>query len=185
MQAQHNTTLDDSQGNEVQYMTVAFPTSEGTDLLLTIGQIVGGPVGYMIQSFFSMAESGEDMEVDFDLSQLPEIVERIPRLLVEKGGSKLIQKILAKTKRCNGEGNWQALKEQRHFDSIYASNYLEMFKALLWVLEVNFAPFSTDGTPSWKGLWSRLNSIIPITPTENLTPKSVRESLRTAASGSK
>lgn len=185
MQAQHNTTLMDSQGNDIEYMTVAFPTSEGTDLLLTIGQIIGGPVGYMIQSIFSMAESEEEINLDIDLSQLPLIIERIPQVLVEKGGSKLIQKILAKTKRCNGEGTWQALKEQRHFDAVFASNYLEMFRALLWVLEVNFAPFSTDGTPSWKGLWSRLSSIIPITPTGSPMPNFVKGSLKTVINGSK
>jgi len=163
MQAQFNTTISDSEGQEHEYMTVAFPTSEGTDLLLTLGQIVGGPFGYAIKSMFSLSGSDE-MDLDVDLSQLPTIIERIPQMLVKEGGSKLIQKILSKTRRCNGDGKWVALKEQRHFDSVYASNYVEMFKAIAWVLEVNFAPFSQDGSPSWKGLWTKLTSLIPITP---------------------
>ena len=166
-------------------MTVAFPSSEGMDLLLTLGQIIGGPLGYMIQSIFSLSEAESESDFDLDLSQLPSIIEKIPQVLAEKGGSKLIMQILSKTKRCNGQDQWHNLREQKHFDAIYASNYLEMFKALAWVLEVNFAPFSEGNTPSWKGLWSKLSSIVPITQTENQTLRSVKKSLRTVGNEGK
>lgn len=169
MQAQYNTTIKDSEGNDHEYMTVSFPSSEGMDLLLTIGQILGGPLGYFIETLFSL--SAEEEEFDINLSQLPSLVERLPQTLLEKGGYRLFMRILSKTKRCRENDTWDALKEQRFFDSVYASNYIELFEAVGWVLKVNFAPFSQDGTRSWNGLWEKLQSYIPISQDMSLIPK--------------
>lgn len=179
MQAQYNTTIKDAEGIDHEYMTVSYPSSEGMDLILTIGQILGGPIGYFIETIFSLGVEDDNAETDIDLSQLPQMIEKIPNMLLEKGGYRLFMRILSKTKRCREGDAWDALKEQRFFDAIYASNYIELFEAIGWVLKVNFAPFSQDGTRNWKGLWEKLQSFIPISPNMNPTTKSARDSLRT------
>jgi hypothetical protein len=168
MQAQHTTTIPDAAGTPHEYITTAFPTSKGYDLLLEIADISSGPVGAAISTFIAMAGAeGDTVEIP-DLTQA---VQSIPRVLAAKGGSAFLLRLLRNTNRENEKGEMLPLREKVNFDVAYASNYLELFRAVAWVVEVNFAPFSADGSPSWKGPWKQLEPYIPLKKIETPTTK--------------
>jgi hypothetical protein len=158
---QFKTTLKDAEGVEHAYSCASFKTKKSADLFLEIMEIVSGPIGNAISIVFS----GEG-EPDF--SALPGALREIPQMIVAKGGSGFIQRILSNCRRDSGEKDnagkeiWHHLDKDLDFDNVYAGNLLEMFAAVHWVVtEVNYGPFFAVNMDSLKGLWKKLQSFIP------------------------
>lgn len=163
MQKQHNTVITDAEGVEHEYTTIAFPAGEGADLLLEITEILGGPMSRIGLGLMSLSQEGGESK------GLPEALTELPRMIAQKGGQKLIRRILRTTKRKDGK-DWQSLGTDHLFDSVYASNYIEMFQAIGWVVQVNFLPFLTGNSTGLKGLLSWLSQWLPISPIPSERP---------------
>lgn len=170
---QVTTTLKDAEGVEHQYSCATFPAGEGADLLLEIGEILSGPLGHAAAILFG----GDEKTGEMDLSALPDALQDIPKIIIAKGGSKLIQRILFMCRRESedekGKTYTDHLRSVDTFNHVYAGNYLEMFRAVYWVLvEVNFGPFFAVNMTQLTGLWSKLASFTQIEPTPGEAKKS-------------
>jgi hypothetical protein len=170
------TTIKDRDGVEHTYTCIPFPFDHSMDLKYRLLKIIVRPLADALgeilgdmQGLPQDPESGVDAtnalsEIDF--SKLGPILEMIPERILEAGGPKLLSEILESTVRITpgglGDGKDQILrvgKDPLHRDTAYAGgNWLECYKACAWVLGVNYAPFSTDGSKDLGGLWTELKS---------------------------
>lgn len=158
---QFKTTLKDADGVEHEYSCASFPSGESIDLFLEITEIVSGPIGHALTIVFGGAEDSEEM----NLSAVPDALRDIPRMIIAKGGSKLIQRILSKCRRDSGEKDqrgkeiWHSLGNESDFDQVYAGNLLEAAEAVKWVVtEVNYRPFFAVNMTKLSGLLDQLGN---------------------------
>jgi len=95
-------------------------------------------VKLLAPSLFATLGSAKSMDIlDVDLSDLSigKAVEMLVNRLDENDLENLVLELLCMTRREGKEITPQ------HFDMVYAGNFNELFKALFFVLEVNFASF--------------------------------------------
>lgn len=138
------TTIVDKRGTPHRYETVPFPAADGFNLMSRIGTIIGGPLGELIN-----AVKGSSGDVDvrklvsdpgavdldaLDGSALGMGLQGVAQAIVAQGGSQLLLTILRNTTR-----DKVRLAKASEFDRAYAANYGELFKAVAWVLKVNFS----------------------------------------------
>lgn len=108
----------------VIYKCTQFPAMTGMRLAVKLAKTFGGGLG---------AVSGDIASVmDMDVSK---VVNGILENLDEEKTPQLISELLSKTER-NG-----VFLTTDVIDKVYAANYGELFKALQFVLEVNFGGF--------------------------------------------
>jgi hypothetical protein len=119
------TTILDMHGKEQRYFTVPLPFDEAFDLKADLASLVAGPLA-------AMSDSGS-------LADLADV----PRLIAEKGGSKLVARLLAKTQRvCDGKRRPLSDPEWRT-EAYSGGNWVEFYSAVRWVFDVNYGPFLT------------------------------------------
>jgi hypothetical protein len=178
--AENVTKIADCRGDEHAYNTDPFPGSESWTLMLEVLEVLGGPVGTVLQTVLLMLQQavrdGKNPEglqlADVDLSgiNIPEMMQQAPGILLEKGGPDFLRRILARTRRCSVAGkkaenkDFEDVGDLGVFDRVYAGNIWEAGQAALWAMGENWAPFSADGTRSWTGLLTLLGSDTPGTP---------------------
>lgn len=177
------TEIEDVWGNPHKYNTVPFGYDQGFDLLADIMAIFGGSFGGLIGTAMAGANSG-----GISLAQLGEslgpALEALPRLIAQKGGSKLIGRLLSQTRRQDEDENWQRLSNRHVRDNAYAAgNYTESLAAIKFVIEANYVPFLPDGTPDWNAFFAGLSKVIPITPAESETSESEMSTPAESVSG--
>lgn len=178
--AENVTKIADCHGDEHTYNTDPFPASESWTLMLEVLQVMGGPVGTVLQTILAMlqrmardggaAEGFSLADVDLGGINLPDMLQKAPGILLEKGGPEFLRRILARTRRCRvatgknpSNEDFEDVGEKAMFDRVYAGNIWEAGQAVLWVMGENWAPFSPDGTRSWIGLLTLLGSGTPET----------------------
>lgn len=176
---QFKTTLKDADGVEHAYSCASFPSGESIDLFLEITEIVSGPIGHALTIVFGGAEDSEEM----NLSAVPDALRDIPRMIIAKGGSKLIQRILSKCRRNRAEKDprgkdiWDNLGNESDFDQVYAGNLLEAAEAVKWVVtEVNYRPFFAVNMKKLSGLLEQLGSFTQTEPISSDTTRTEPES---------
>lgn len=113
-------TIDDQ-----PYETTQFPAMKGMRIAVRLAKTFGGGIG-------EAASGGVESVMDMDISK---VVQAIVGNLDEEATPQLIVDLLSTTKR----NDVQLTKEA--IDKVYAANYGELFKALQFVLEVNFGGF--------------------------------------------
>ena len=103
-----------------------------------------------------------------DWSRLGELLEQLPERLIAAGGSRLLARILHDTSRISppaeeGEKSKRLqLRDPKARDAAFsAGNWPECYKAVAWILGVNYSPFSTDNSSDWKSIWSDLRDLLP------------------------
>lgn len=120
--------IEDDNGKEHPYRVSLFPSSEGFDLLPLIIQLASGPIGDLIDAI------GEGGEGQINGDKLGNAVGGLASAIIAQGSSEFLKRILKYATRGDQ-------KVPAGFDAIYQGNYGELFAAVAWVLEVNFAPF--------------------------------------------
>ncbi len=146
----HTTKIKDAAGEEHQYSCVSFGAKDGVGLGLKIMNVVAGPIGDFLSG------GGLDIEV----VQFGEALRDLPARIMAEGGFDLFAKILQKTRREeqdeHNQGKFVKLSDENQMDRIFAGNYVEFGRAVMWVIEVNYLPFTADGSSRWTALWSGL-----------------------------
>lgn len=119
----------DDEGVEHAYELNKYPAGEGFDLLPVIIQIASGPLGDLIDAI------GRDgLDADIDGAKLASALNGLAAAIVAQGSAEFVKRILRYTVRDSG-------KVPDVFDRAYQGNYGELFAAILWVLQENYAPF--------------------------------------------
>lgn len=107
------------------YETTQFAAMKGMRLAVKLAKTFGGGIG-------EAAAGGVESVMDMDVAK---VVQAIVANLDEESTPTLILDLLSTTSR-NG-----VLLNKEAIDKVYAANYGELFKALQFVLEVNFGGF--------------------------------------------
>lgn len=110
---------------ENQYETTQFAAMKGMRLAVKLAKTFGGGIG-------AAAAGGVESVMDMDVAK---VVQAIVSNLDEETTPQLIVELLSTTSR----NDVQLTKEA--IDKCYAANYGELFKALQFVLEVNYGGF--------------------------------------------
>ena len=163
IELQANTKIKDALGVEHDYMTIKFGSEVGTGIFLRLAKVVAGPLSEFL---LSVDLGATESVLDVDVSGLGRAIADFPSRLLAEGGFSFLSEILRQTKRgrtdpSTGRVDWADLKDRHNVDRVYAGNYPELFRAVSWVVLVNFAPFLPDGSQSWLGLWKMLKDALP------------------------
>jgi len=109
---------------DVEYEVTQFPAMQGVRIAVRLAKMFGGGVGD------AGVQTGDIMNMD-----VGKVVGAIVGNLDAEETSRLIAELLSKTSRKGVHLNTETI------DKIYSGNYMELLKALQFVLEVNFGGF--------------------------------------------
>lgn len=174
----HNFTLADRDGAEHAYQCTEHPTDEGFDLQLDLAEIMATVPAVILAGLEAMESMDPDKAkpakgpapASFNPAVLGGAVSAVPQAIARAGGSTLVKRILAHTKRqAVAQGTFQPLSSDLQRDEAYAGNYAELYKAIWGIVKANFDPFSMVSTDDLKGVWEQLQSWLPSEETEEET----------------
>lgn len=123
-----STELPDKRKVMHRYTTYFIPAGKAFDLSLEILEIAG-------KELDKLGETQGKSEVEI-LASLAESFSGMARRMLERGGHKKAIEILNYTTR-----DGQKLQKAGAFRTAFTGNQLELYKALIWVLKVNFEDF--------------------------------------------
>jgi hypothetical protein len=125
----------------------------GLELAGVLTPVLGGAAG----ALFGLDQDVEDETID--LTPAAQAIANIPHHLLDLGGPEIIRRIFAYTTRKVEGEKPQKLKLEANLTLAYTGgNFAEMFKALWWVLRINYGPFGTAGGVDWSGLSRKLRT---------------------------
>jgi len=170
MSAFEETTLAMPDGRELKFITSPLAFDAAFDLQLELMEVIAKPLGDAAGELFKggQAESFLDVEgLDNIDAHLGNIVSSLPRLIAQKGGSKLVARILGSTSVVlQGEGGRprkSPLSDAGTRSIVFSgANFAWIYRVIAWVLAVNYAPFGTGNTSDWSGLWQQVKGWLPI-----------------------
>jgi hypothetical protein len=170
-QAIQKTTITDRDGNPHDYTTIPFDYDKSVDLKLKLMGVLFRPLADAVGELLSGAtESTKNDPANatfnfalvaeaVDWRQLGPVVEQFPERLVAAGGSELIAQILHSTVRRSGEGAALKLSNPSSRSKAFSGgNQVESYKAIKWVLGVNYAPFSMGASTGWSEAFDSLKT---------------------------
>lgn len=133
---QKTKTLKNASGDAVTYTITPHPAEEGFELLPKVVKVIGRGGGPLLDAFKGALE---DESAELDGEALGRALVGLADEIVAQGGAQLCKEILKYATRQPPGG--AAEKVAACFNVAYQANYLELGEALIWALEVNFAPF--------------------------------------------
>ena len=184
-----NFDLDDCDGNPHKYAVQLFSCDENIALQLIMGDILAGPLGQVVGAVaaaFAGREPGEEFKladavgrVDWGGAGLS--IQNFARSVESREGPKLVARVFEHTTRerveLDGEGAEHKIPDSlaKPFGRDMAfgdGNYLELWKAFVAVLAVNFGPFGRTGSLSLNEILSSLTGglLTPLNPSTGMTP---------------
>lgn len=125
-------SIQDDKGKSHKYQVTQFAAMRGLRMATRLVQLVGPGVGEAMD----LARSGglaKLMDADIDLSA---VVKELVGQLDEDKVLNLVTDLLSSTHR-----DGQDMSQETVFNDAYAANYGELFRALVFVLEVNYGNF--------------------------------------------
>ena len=154
MRETKHTTIPDRDGVEHAYKTDPLNFQEQIDLGLKLGALLGGPLA---EAFGG--GTGEGV-LDHSGESLFRGLGRLFGEAIKNGGSKLFADILKNTSRARvvdgGREQWDRLNTPVALDAAYSANLPECIEACVWVLSVNYGPFSGESSGGWGRLLGKL-----------------------------
>lgn len=180
------TTIKDARGQDHRYLTKPFRTSQGFRLKLILLSIVGESAGLGLEGLLARGGTAALLDMDVNLGNAGAIVGRLAAAIMEKGGPELVKDILGRTQRTvkfDGDDQMEDVSNEEVFERVYAANYVEMYQALYWVIEVNYGPFSVKNGGQWAPLSRKLKRLFEPekTATESTGTESGSNALDAAA----
>jgi len=155
------TTIPDMDGVSHEYETIPWSFDEAVEIKLILAGLLGEPVGGMLAAFLG---GGGDLDAEIDAGELGRAVGRLPQAIMDQGGPALIARILHDTVRyteTGGKRHGKRLRDSLARDEAYAGgNLLEAYRAIGWVLKVNYGPFLMGLSPILRGLWQRAQGLM-------------------------
>lgn len=150
------TQIETAGGELADYHTVPFSYDDGFDLLTELMEIATGSLAPLVGAA-SKIQSGDLL--DLDLNDLGAALQKLPELIRRKGGPKMVARLLKHTK-CRKAGRWLQLRKPEDRDVAWGGDgYAESIEAMIWVIGVNFGPFSGPTSP-WRRLWSKGSALL-------------------------
>lgn len=158
----------DSQGRPVEFETRVLPAGPAAELLPSALDFLSGPVGAAAEVFSGVAANGlAGAEVRAEL--VTQVLQALASHLREEGGAEWFKTVLGATQRRHKEA-WLNVTDPAYYSDMFAGEMQLQLRVVLWVLEVNFGPFSGGGAwiseqikgaipgllASLNGLWSAL-----------------------------
>lgn len=162
-----NRIIISDDGTPYEYHVEKFGAKTTIDYLPYILMFFGEGVGQLVESLFS--------DDDLDAAMAGKAIDTFARRMLEVNASSLMVRLLAKTSRKNrtvdGETYEFVRISEAVFNQAYAGNLGELFKALLFVVETNYAPFLRERLGDSETLTHRLRSVL-----ERLSTQAARTS---------
>ncbi len=141
----------------VKYYTHPLAFGEAYTLGLELAGVLTPVLGGAAAGFFGLDQDIDDDTID--LTAATAAIANIPHHLLELGGPEVIRRIFAYTTRVPEGERPQKLKHETNLTKAYTGgNFLEMFRALWWVLRVNYGPFGTAAGVDWSELSRKARS---------------------------
>lgn len=146
---QKEKTLADVRGRKHKYLCDTFGAKVGFDLLAEITQMGGGAIASMLGGakdaglFDDGGEEKSDGQFALDVingigpDRLDSTINDFVSSVIQKGGSEFLIRLLSQMKREDENGEMKKLLANE-FDRVYQGNYMELFQAIYFALEVNF-----------------------------------------------
>lgn len=131
IESKEKAILDD-RGKSHKYQVTQFAAMRGLRLATRLLQLVGPGVGEAMD-LAGQGGFAKIMDADIDLSA---VVKELVGQLDEDKVTSLISDLLSSTHRDEQDMNYE-----ENFNAAYAANYGELFRALTFVLEVNYGNF--------------------------------------------
>jgi len=160
--------LEDADGVEHVYSILPHPAEEALELLPKVVRILGEVSGPLINALprgqeapsdvTNMTELGASVAGDVDGEQLSKALVALANEFVAAGGAKFCKELLKyTTRRTPGvEGEQKVAVE---FGKVYQANFGELAKAVLFAVEINFAPSLRDKLGSGGSLEKMLSLV--------------------------
>lgn len=161
-------TFKDSQGRPVEFETRVYTSGPAAERLPSALDFLSGPVGAAAEVFGSFAANGlAGAEVRAEL--VTQVLQSLASHIREEGGAEWFKTVLDTTQRKHKDG-WINVVDVAYYNDMFAGEMQLQLRVVLWVLEVNYGPFSvgagwisaaiTERIPglltSLKTLWSAL-----------------------------
>jgi len=170
------TKIADMYGRLHGYTCRPLGFDDALDLGLELAALAGGPLGTAFKGLLlgneDPIELGADDKTDDMMSQIIQGLSALPEQLIARGGSALIARVLAGVIRIGEDDQGkvkQDLSDKDDRDAAYGGgNMAEAFRAVKWVLEVNYGPFLTE---VWAGVQPHLSG-----PESSLKPSLLTQS---------
>lgn len=165
-------TIIEGRDGPAQYCTHPLAFGEAYTLGLELAGVLTPVLGGAAAAMFGLDQDVEDDTVD--LTPAAAAVANIPHHLLELGGPELIKRIFAYTTRTVEGKKAQKLKLETSLTAAYTGgNFAEMFRALWWVLRINYGPFGMGDGVDWSGLSRKLRSwLSEVSSQDSETPSS-------------
>lgn len=173
------TIITDRDGNPHNYTTTPFAYDKSVDMKLKLMGIIVRPLADAFGELLSGATEGSTNDpanfiLDFatvieaiDWRQIGPIVQKVPERLVAAGGSELIAQLLDGTIRRTGDDVALKLNNPGSRSKAFSGgNQIESYKAIKWILEVNYAPFSAGESGGWMESFDELKNLFVTTLAE-------------------
>jgi hypothetical protein len=172
---ERRTEITDELGRSYSYTCIPFKFDKAWNLKLKILRIIVKPIGDALGELLS-GDAGDGLSIEEtaqlagQYGQLGAILGQVPERLIEAGGASLVAEILSQTIRIgdvNGTEKPLRLSDENNRSLAYSGgNFRECYRAIRWVLGVNYAPFSADGSHDWSKLFGTLTDYLPLTLAE-------------------
>lgn len=158
----------DSQGRSVEFETRVLPSGPAAELLPSALDFLSGPVGAAAEVFSGVAAHGlAGAEVRAEL--VTQVLQSLASHVREVGGVEWFKTVLSATQRKHKD-IWINVTDVAYYNDMFAGEMQLQLRVVLWVLEVNFGPFSVGvesisaaikaRIPAWltslSDLWSAL-----------------------------
>jgi len=148
----HQTTIVGLGGVEHAYFAEPLPFDESFDLGLEIAAMVGGQLGEAFSTLLQGGNLESKLDEELDPKALARSLLALPDRLLQRGGSKLLVRLLATTSRAvevdgprGRKLTRMSLADEEVRTAVYsAGNQLEALRAAKWAFEVNYGPLLTE-----------------------------------------
>jgi hypothetical protein len=164
--------IKDRHGVEHRYESAPLPCKTAFRLGLELTTVLTPVFGEGAALLFGVMGEGKiDLDKAVDLSRIPAALVTVPQKLLDLDEWRLIKTIFSETRRFSpnkrdpkGNDHRLDMAKDVSFDEAYSGgNFGEMFRAMSWILSVNYSPFGTDGGDVFRMFLQRVMAFLPIT----------------------
>ena len=144
--------------NGHRWVVRPFPARKALGLKMRLAKAVGPAIAELLPALGTMQAGSADADaLGIDLAMLPRAVNALAANLGEDAFVDTIVELMSMASRDDTEIT------PEYFDTTFAGNYGEMYRAIWFVLKVNYSDFI--GMVGNSGIGARLKALQPETPT--------------------